>query len=113
VDLELMPSSFRKQFSRGSTPNPDPAGNPPPSQIRAVFDRVYAQVLKELPDLPPESLNDPVDLPYAGYPTKLGALLLASHHEMVHAGQIGLLRRLLGKPPLAEFPAAAANASSQ
>ena len=32
--------------------------------------------------------------------TKLGALFFCSVHEMMHAGQIGLLRRLLGKSPL-------------
>jgi hypothetical protein len=40
-------------------------------------------------------------MPYVeGYPNKLGALLMASHHEFLHAGQIGLLRRLLGKVPV-------------
>jgi hypothetical protein len=39
-------------------------------------------------------------MPYAGYPTKLGALLFCPLHEMIHAGQIGLLRRLMGKPPI-------------
>jgi hypothetical protein len=33
-------------------------------------------------------------------PTRLGALLFSSHHEMLHAGQIGVLRRLLGKAPV-------------
>jgi hypothetical protein len=99
-DLELMTSTFRKQFSRGSVPEPDPAKNPSIGEIRSTFDRVHEQVLKELPLIVPSSLADPVDLPYAGYPTKFGALLLASHHEMVHAGQIGVLRRLLGKQPV-------------
>src|SRR5687767_11056686 len=99
-DLELMSSSLRKQFSRGSVPEPDPAKNPPMVEIRATFDRVHDQVLKELPLLNPATLDEPVDMPFAGYPTKFGALLLASHHEMVHAGQIGLLRRLLGKQPV-------------
>jgi hypothetical protein len=30
----------------------------------------------------------------------LDALLFSSKHEMLHAGQIGLLRRLFGKQPL-------------
>ena len=100
VDLELMPGSFRKQFSRGSRPNPDPAANPPPSEIRAIFERVHQQVLVELPTFSEAQLNEPVDMPYAATPTKLGALLFCAHHEMLHAGQIGLLRRLLGKDPV-------------
>lgn len=99
-DLQLMSSTFRKQFSRGSTPEPDPVQNPAIGEIREVFDRVHEQVLREVPTFTAASLDEPCELPYAGYPTKLGALLLCSHHELLHAGQIGLLRRLLGKPPI-------------
>ena len=31
---------------------------------------------------------------------QLGSLLMASHHEMLHAGQLGLLRRMLGNQPI-------------
>ena len=79
---------------------PDPAKNPPLTEIRQTFEAVHQQVLKELPTFSVASLDEPCDLPYAGYPTKFGALLLASHHELLHAGQIGLLRRLLGKAPV-------------
>src|SRR5438477_12962602 len=47
VDAELMSSSFRKQFSRGSVPVVDASKHSAPAEIRAVFDRVHAQVLKE------------------------------------------------------------------
>lgn len=100
IDLELMSSSFRKQFSRGTTPEADADKHPPPAEIRATLDRVHAQVLKEIPTLTPEQLQEPVEPPYAVQATKLGCLLFSSHHEMLHAGQLGLLRRLLGKPPI-------------
>src|SRR5690349_3195275 len=35
-DLNLMPSNFRKQFSKGTIPNPDPTQNPTPAEIREV-----------------------------------------------------------------------------
>src|SRR2546421_6202512 len=47
VDAELMSSSFRKQFSRGSVPEADAGNYPPPEEIRATLDRVHAQVLRE------------------------------------------------------------------
>jgi len=100
IDAELMSSSFRKQFARGSVPDADPTKYPTPAEIRAVFDKVHAQVLKEAPSFGPEQLKEPVEPPFAVEQTKLGALLLCSHHEMVHAGQLGLLRRLLGKQPV-------------
>jgi hypothetical protein len=100
VDLELMSSSFRKLFSRGSVPLADAAKYPSAAEIRGTFDRVHAQVLKEAPAFAAEQLKEPVDMPYAVEATKLGSLLFCSHHEMLHAGQLGLLRRLLGKVPL-------------
>jgi hypothetical protein len=99
-DMQLMGSSFRKLFSRGSTPAATAAAYPSPAEIRATFDRVHAQALLEIPTFSAEQLAEPSDMPYAGYPTKLGALLFCPLHEMIHAGQIGILRRLLGKPPV-------------
>ena len=58
------------------------------------------QALEELNAYPLDQLDDPVDEPYAAYATKYGALLFCAHHEMLHAGQIGLLRRLLGNSPI-------------
>ena len=42
----------------------------------------------------------PVAEPHPLFETKLGAVDYAAGHEMVHNGQIGLLRRLMGKPAL-------------
>ena len=95
-----MSSSFRKQFSRGSAPEAEARNYPSPAEIRATLDRVHAQVLKEAAGFSAEQLKEPVDMPYAAEATKLGALLFCSHHEMLHGGQLGLLRRLLGKQPV-------------
>lgn len=100
ADPDLMSSTFRKKFSRGTAPDADPARNPPVAEIRQVFDRVNEQSLLELSGYQESLLSEPVDPPFAVYPNKLGCLLFCSHHEMIHAGQIGLLRRLLGLNPV-------------
>ncbi len=100
IDLQLMSSSFRKLFSRGTVPTADTSKYPSGAEILATFHRVHEQAMAELPTYTEEQLNEPVDMPYAGYPNKLGCLLFCSHHEMLHAGQIGLLRRMLGKAPI-------------
>jgi uncharacterized damage-inducible protein DinB len=99
-DTELMTGKFRKQFSKGSTPDPNSTNNPTPAEIRQVLDRVHQQALRELAARDDQSLSEPIEEPYAVFNTKLGALLFCAHHEMLHAGQIGLLRRLIGKPPM-------------
>ena len=99
-DASLMSSAFRKRFSRGSTPHLETTAQPPVAEIREVFQRVHQQSLEELVGYSDADLDEPVDEPYAAFSNKLGALLFCSQHEMLHAGQIGLLRRCLGQAPV-------------
>lgn len=100
VDETLMSGKFRKLFLRGTEPQPDRHLYPQPQEIRAVMDRVHQQVLKEVPEFDGAQLDEPTEPPHAAFATRFGALLFAGGHEMLHAGQIGLLRRLMGKAPL-------------
>jgi hypothetical protein len=99
-DRELMSRDFRKQFSKGTLPEADPQAYPSPAEIRRVFDAIHAQVLQEWPTFVEAELEQPLAAPHAMFQTKLEAMFFVADHEMLHAGQIGLLRRLLGKPPL-------------
>ena len=99
-DAELISDDFLVRFGRETKPDPDPARNPSPSEIRAVFDRVHEQTLREIKTLSDEELDKPTLKPHPVFNTKIGALHWCAMHEMVHAGQIGLLRRLLGHSPL-------------
>ena len=99
-DGNLIPEDLRARFGRGSVPDADPAKNPTPEEVRAIFDRVYRQTLEELPDLSDQELDRPPHRPHPQFSTKYGALTWAARHEMLHAGQIGLLRRQLGASPI-------------
>jgi len=99
-DTHLISQDFLRLFGRDSVPDPDPAKYPSPAVIRALFNRVHEQVLQELRGLDESELDQPVLKPHPLAKTKLWALLWCAQHEAVHAGQIGLLRRQLGYPPL-------------
>lgn len=99
-DEALISSDMLKRFGKGSVPEPDAAKNLPLDEIRAAFDRVHERVLQELAHLPDEALDEEVSKPHPRFNTKGGALAWAARHEMLHAGQIGLLRRQLGAEPL-------------
>jgi hypothetical protein len=99
-DEGLFSQDFVRLFGANSVPDADPAKYPGPAEIRAVLDRVHEQVLRELPALDEAELDQPVPHPHPFAQTKLLALLWCAHHEMLHAGQIGLLRRQLGHPPI-------------
>ena len=100
IDTELMSSAFRKKFSKGTVPNPDPAENPSVAEIREVLSRVHQQALLELEGFDDASRQETIDMPYSVHANQLGALYFCAAHEMLHAGQIGVLRRGLGRDPV-------------
>jgi uncharacterized damage-inducible protein DinB len=79
---------------------PDPAKNPDIEEIRHTFEAVHRQALHELPELNEEELTQPPLKPHRVFTTKLGSLIWCGQHELIHAGQIGLIRRQLGQKPL-------------
>jgi hypothetical protein len=95
-DIDLLSEKHLAQFGPDSVPDPDPTAYPSQSELRAAFDRVHEQVLRELPSLAEAELDQPIQDPVPFAKTKLLMLLWCARHEMVHAGQIGLLRRQLG-----------------
>jgi DinB superfamily len=99
-DANLISLQHAQLFGLDSAPAADPSKYPSQAEIRSVFDRVHERVIRELRGLDENDLNQPVMHPHPFAKTKLQALLWCSHHEMLHAGQIGLLRRQLGYPPL-------------
>lgn len=99
-DLSLIPGKFRKAYSRESTPSADPASQPTGDELLGRMSEVYELAMTELAAVTADVLLEPVDLPYAAYPIKLGAILFCPLHEHIHAGQIGVLRRAFGLPPV-------------
>jgi uncharacterized damage-inducible protein DinB len=99
-DEELISDAFLAHFGRESVPDPNASRNPSVAEIRAVFTRVHQAVLDELLDLRDATLDEPVLKSHSLCKTKRESLLWCVSHEMMHAGQIGLLRRLLGRAPL-------------
>lgn len=99
-DESFFPPGFLDPFKRESVPCADPKAYPSPTEIRRVFDAVHARLLDILPAYPDADLDSPVNVPHRLCRTKIDSLRWCSAHEMVHAGQIGLVRRLLGAKPL-------------
>jgi hypothetical protein len=99
-DKDLIPEEFVRIFSSKSTPEEDASRYPSADALRVVFDRVHARVLQELSACDPSTLDQPLELSHPIAKTKLAALFWCSAHELVHSGQIALIRRQLGHPPL-------------
>jgi hypothetical protein len=99
-DDGLMPAAFIAAFKAETMPSADPAAYPPVAEIQGRFDRLHQHLLAELAEFPESELDSPIAIPHKLCKTKIEALRWCAAHEMVHAGQIGLLRRLFGKKPI-------------
>jgi uncharacterized damage-inducible protein DinB len=98
-DTNLVSQDFVRMFGYDSTPQFDAGKYPTQTEIRAVLDRVHEQALRELNAFDDVAMDQEVLNPHPRAKTKLQALYWCAHHEMLHAGQIGLLRRELGFAP--------------
>ena len=99
-DLDLIPGKFRKAYSRQSVPNSDRAVQPSADELLDRLNGIYELAMAEVAAIEPSVLLESVDMPYAAYPIKLGAIMFCPMHEQIHAGQIGVLRRALGLSPV-------------
>jgi len=92
---------FIRLFARNSIPDTSPASHPTPTEIRRVLDRVHGAALQTLRDTADADLETFVPgTPHRFCRTKADYARWVSHHEFLHAGQIGLIRRMLGKGPV-------------
>lgn len=99
-DTDLLPRDMRRKFGKGTTPDADPEANPSIEALLRAFQAVHQQFLTEIIDYDEEALAEPLDVPHPLFTSKLGAIEFCPLHDMLHAGQIGLIRRMLGKSPL-------------
>lgn len=99
-DASLMSGKFRKTFAKGTTPSDQRAAYPNREAILETLNRVHEQAFLELMQFTDAELDEEIDRPWSTFNTRYGALLFAGDHEMLHAGQIGFLRRLMGKDPV-------------
>jgi hypothetical protein len=98
-DERLMPDDFYQLFTQGSTAGP--ASNyPPAAEIRRVFDAVHSRVMEELPTYPDSDLDLAPLIAHPLFGTRIAGLRYAALHEMIHCGQIAILRRMLGMKPV-------------
>ena len=70
---------------------------PPLSDILSKWDNASAEIAEGLSNLPAEALEAEVGETPIGDSSMLGFLSFMMHHEAYHIGQIGILRKYIGK----------------
>lgn len=98
VGREPAPEPWEAYFGRGTTPAGVPAGQDPRVLVQALHD-AHRILAGGWDAVGPELLERPLGrtLP-DGSETVGGALGFLAWHESYHLGQLGLLRRLAGRP---------------
>jgi hypothetical protein len=99
-DSAWIPEQFFTLFEMGSVPVAEADAYPSTDEIKRVLDAVYDRTMIELSTMTDEELDVPIH-PSRPERTKLMGLFWNVEHEFLHAGQIGLLRRLMEKTPMA------------
>jgi hypothetical protein len=99
ADEDLIPTTFLKWYGKGTVPSADPVQNETPASLERVLDSVHRQVLKESLGWKDEDLESECLLPHPIFSKKIDSLWWYVRHEAIHAGQIGLIRRMLGHDP--------------
>lgn len=99
ADHELISEETLTLFATDTVPT-SASGFLPAAEIFGVFDRIHARVMEELANYADAELDLPPLEPHPYLPTRLAALRYAPLHEMIHCGQIALVRRMLGQKPI-------------
>jgi DinB superfamily len=101
VDEGVLPAEYLTLFMRLTVPSAAPEKYPSPTEIRGVLDRVHETAIRTLRDTNDADLETLVPgSPHRFCRTKADYARWASHHEFLHAGQIGMIRRMLGSNPV-------------
>lgn len=96
ADKAVISDAFIAHFRKGTTPTPEPADYPSVEQILRTFHDVHAYILGQWNDYAAMDLQADFHPPHRVAKRKIDMLSWVSRHEMLHAGQIGLISRQLG-----------------
>jgi uncharacterized damage-inducible protein DinB len=100
TDLPALPDDgFEKRFSRDEgCPQAGAFGDV--SGLLAVFEAQRNRIIEIAKGLTAEQLDAPLDNPHPRFKTVGEVLAFIPLHTCIHAGQITMIRRSLGRPPV-------------
>lgn len=89
----------------GKTPITEAQQAIPWGTMVARFLDSEARILQAMERLPEERLADPLPDPFGGTTPRIGLLAVIAFHQIYHAGQLALSRRIGGLPGAIQIPA--------
>lgn len=99
------PAGYREKFGMGTRPTDQPGDYPPAAEVLAFMRERRETLLGLVAGLSDEQLAAPCPPGMPPFATDIASLLeMAVWHEALHAGQVTVIRRALGHPPLVDAP---------
>ena len=97
--MPALPEGFNDQHSKETATSDDPGAFLKKDEYATLLDQQRAAMLELSESLSEEELSADAPEQLREYaPTIVDMIGLAAEHEMMHSGQISVLRRKLGKP---------------
>jgi uncharacterized damage-inducible protein DinB len=99
-DLPPLPDAdYEKRFSRDEgCPQAESFGDV--ATLLATFEAHRDRLIAIASSLTPQQLDQPLDKPHPRFKTVGELLSFMSLHTCIHAGQLTMIRRSLGRPPV-------------
>jgi hypothetical protein len=99
AELPPIPEGFEHRFSRDEgCPQAEDFGDV--SAIVPVFNAHRTKLIDVIRDVPPEQLAKSMEKPHPMFKTLGEYVSFMSAHTAMHVGQITIIRRSLGRPPI-------------
>ena len=99
TDLPPLPEGFEKRFSRDEgSPQASDFGDV--SVLMPLFNQHRGMLIDFVKRARPEELNKPFEQPHPMFSTPGELANFMALHTSMHAGQITMIRRSLGRPPI-------------
>jgi len=99
TDLPPLPDGFERRFGRDEG-CPQAAGFGDVSGLAAEYARTRDLLIDTVKGMSPAALAGPLPFSHPRFKTAGEAANFMSVHAAMHAGQISVIRRSLGRPPL-------------
>lgn len=99
TDLPPLPDGFESRFSReGSAPQAADFGDV--TILLPLFAQTRDLMIVKVLAADPADFDKPLGFQHARFNTRWGAINFMGTHAAMHAGQMTIIRRSLGRPPL-------------
>ena len=101
TDLPPLPAGFEERFKTTRTTAGEQKGYGEPAELVRLFDAHRDQLIAAVPTADPAKFAEPPPFKTPMFSDRGEGLMFMGLHTAMHMGQLSVIRRMLGYPPVA------------